>query len=92
MIDEEPVGFKSESFLVHTVFSSTLHSKPYILFFGGGLRVFQGVYSIEEARAMKAAGADAVYIKHEVLQGQQATEKEPKLFLENLEVAMSGDD
>jgi indole-3-glycerol phosphate synthase len=51
-----------------------------------------GVYSIEEARAMKAAGADAVYIKHEVLQGQQATEKEPKVFLENLQVAMSGDD
>ncbi|CAK9219404.1 unnamed protein product [Sphagnum troendelagicum] len=51
-----------------------------------------GIYSIEEARAMKAAGADAVYIKHEVLQGQQATEKEPKLFLENLQVAMSGDD
>nr|PNR33040.1 hypothetical protein PHYPA_024983 [Physcomitrium patens] len=51
-----------------------------------------GVYSIEEARTMKIAGADAVYIKHEVLHGPQATEKNAQVFLENLREAMSGDD
>lgn len=41
---------------------------------------------------MKIAGADAVYIKHEVLHGPQATEKNAQVFLENLREAMSGDD
>lgn len=52
----------------------------------------QGVYSIEEARTMKLAGADAVYIRHEVLQGPQATEQNPQVFLDGLRGAMSGDD
>lgn len=51
-----------------------------------------GVYSIEEARSMKLAGADALYIRHEVLQGPQAREQNPQVFLENLREAMSGDD
>jgi hypothetical protein len=41
---------------------------------------------------MKYAGADAIYIKHEVIYGPQATEKNPQVFLENLREAMSGDD
>lgn len=52
----------------------------------------QGVYSIEEARAMKIAGADAVYIRHEVFQGPKAREQNPQLFIEGLREALSGDD
>lgn len=54
----------------------------------------QGVWSIEEARAMKLQGADAVYVRHEVLQGRGADGKPlvPRTFLENLRDAMTGDD
>lgn len=41
---------------------------------------------------MKAAGADAVYVRHEVLQGQHATEKDAEAFVKLLSYSMSGDD
>ena len=52
----------------------------------------QGIYSIDEARTMKAAGADAVYVRCEVLQGPRSLEKNPEAFLVDLANAMSGDD
>lgn len=54
----------------------------------------QGVWSIEEARAMKLEGADAVYVRHEVLQGRGVDGKPlvPQTFLENLRDALTGDD
>ncbi|CAM6101103.1 unnamed protein product [Calypogeia fissa] len=53
-----------------------------------------GVLSLEEAQAMKLQGADAVYVRHEALQGRDVDGKSlvPKIFLENLRDAMTGDD
>lgn len=54
-----------------------------------------GVWSIEEAIQLKGEGADAVYVRHEVLQGRSAVEAKqlvPRTFLENLRDAMTGDD
>ncbi|KAL2634375.1 hypothetical protein R1flu_005854 [Riccia fluitans] len=54
-----------------------------------------GVWSIEEATELKAEGVDAVYVRHEVLQGRSATEAKqlvPQAFLQNLRDAMTGDD
>ena len=54
----------------------------------------QGVSSIDEAREMRSAGAYAVLLKHEALQGQSVQEGQrlsPQAILEGLRDALTGD-
>ncbi|GLJ16267.1 hypothetical protein SUGI_0273650 [Cryptomeria japonica] len=51
-----------------------------------------GVSSAEEALEMRLAGADAVYIKQEVLERYEASGNSQETFLQNLRDSLTGDD
>jgi hypothetical protein len=57
--------------------------------------ILQAVSSVEEARLMKAAGADAIWVKREALQpakGEGVGKDRAQALLVDLADAMTGDD